>query len=293
MDDRLKVLYYMLLMRPFRSVYSESIPDPAERFRVQVIGYRQRMSLPVEVPAGVAWWFLFMFYDRIPAMTSTGHRIIQPGAMIICPPGSHLAHGEAGTTWMRSWIRCAGTEVGGAIAEAGLPTMRPLVFDGHDENERHLLGIHEELTHPRGADPQSVLDLFRIWMRGARRALRDAGPRVPAEFIVARRYVESRYRERFSLDELAASCALSKSYLCKGFRRHFGTSPVALAIRVRLEHARELLRNVDLNVTEVARECGFADVFYFSRVFKKHTGLSPRAFRRHAGGEPSNGNDHH
>ena len=40
----------MLLMKSFRSVFDESLPAPGERFRVDVIGYRLRMSLPVDVP---------------------------------------------------------------------------------------------------------------------------------------------------------------------------------------------------------------------------------------------------
>ncbi|MBN1674785.1 MAG: helix-turn-helix transcriptional regulator [Kiritimatiellae bacterium] len=267
-------------MESFRAVFDESEAGRDGRFSVHVIGYRLGMTLPVDIAEGVRWWFIFMFYDRLAVRAAGGWTQVPPGTMVICPPRQPLGHGAAGSRWVRSWIRCGGTEVGPAVAEADLPVMTPLVFRSHAENERHLLGIHRELNHPRGADPRTVLDLFRVWMRGIRRECRGTGPRVPAAFLRARQFVETHYRDGFTLDELAASCALSKSHLCRGFRRHFGTSPVALAIRIRLDHAGELLRNADLNVTQVGRECGFSDVYYFSRLFKKHMGLSPRGYRQ-------------
>lgn len=46
-----------------------------------------------------------------------------------------------------------------------------------------------------------------------------------------------------------------------------------------MEQAKELLLGTDLNITEIAEACGFADLFYFSRMFKKRVGSSPRAYR--------------
>jgi AraC-like DNA-binding protein len=168
-----------------------------------------------------------------------------------------------------------------AVTEAGMPTRSVVSFDDHVENERWLLEMHRELNHPRGADGRVLLDLFRIWMRAARRNSAVArAAHVPASLIAARAYIQEHWRRRFTLGAVAEACHVSPSHLCKGFRKHFGVSPVSLAIDLKLDHAQELLRDADLTVTEVALECGFADIFYFSRTFKKRIGIGPKAYRR-------------
>lgn len=265
---------------PFRAVF-EQIGAPTDaQFDVAVVGYRMTMRLPVHSPEGIPHWFVFLFYDRLEVVSAAGPTQVSGNTMLICPPRHPIGHRTAATRpFVRSWIRCSGSEVSTAVAEAGLPPMTPLVFGSHVENERHLLAIHAELSHPRGTDPRTVQDLFRIWLRSATREWRGTHRPVPTALLHARQYVQSHYRKGFTLDALAASCGLSKSHLCRGFKAHFGISPVALAIRIRLDHARELLRNADLNVTQIADECGFSDVYYFSRLFKQRMGMSPRRYR--------------
>lgn len=281
MDDRFHVLYDIVIMRPFRAVFDTSQHQPGERFRVDVIGYRQSQRVSVNTPAGVPTWFIFMFYERVAIGTRNGVIDAPPHTMIICDPGCPVIHGRRGEPWRRTWLRCGGSEVRAVVAEAGLPLRTVIAFNDHEENERGLLAIHQELNHPLGADPSTVLDLFRIWMRTARRGSRlERTVRVPAAFIEARAYIQEHWRDAFSLAELAGACHVSPSHLCKGFQKHFGVSPISYAIDLKLEQAKELLRDVDLNITEVALECGFADIFYFSRMFKKRVGFGPKTYRQ-------------
>lgn len=103
--------------------------------------------------------------------------------------------------------------------------------------------------------------------------------RVPRAFVEARRYIQEHWRDLLTLADIARQCHVSASHLCKGFQEHFDTSPISFAIDVKMEQAKELLLGTDLNITEIAEACGFADLFYFSRMFKKRVGSSPRAYR--------------
>ncbi|MGI8868826.1 MAG: helix-turn-helix domain-containing protein [Mycobacteriales bacterium] len=61
--------------------------------------------------------------------------------------------------------------------------------------------------------------------------------------------------------------------------RYLGAAPMEYVAQRRMERARQLLSATHLPVTTVGRRCGYLDPYYFSRVFKRHTGDSPRAFR--------------
>lgn len=82
------------------------------------------------------------------------------------------------------------------------------------------------------------------------------------------------------IEALAASAGLSRSHFCRVFQKHAGLPPQQFLVRARMQAARALLRENACSIGEVAAEVGHHDIFYFSRHFKEHHGISPRAFRR-------------
>lgn len=80
------------------------------------------------------------------------------------------------------------------------------------------------------------------------------------------------------LSTLAAACHMGESYFQKLFRKVYGVSPVKYLIRLKINHACELLRLERYTVTQIAQLCGFSDVYYFSRQFKSYMGITPTAF---------------
>ncbi len=102
------------------------------------------------------------------------------------------------------------------------------------------------------------------------------------KFSEALSYIERNYGEPITIARLAKVAGMSPSTLTRTFHRIMGRSPLDHVIRVRIGRARELLQRADLRITEVAFACGFSDSNYFSRQFRKVTGITPRAFRQHA-----------
>ncbi len=82
-----------------------------------------------------------------------------------------------------------------------------------------------------------------------------------------------------SVAELAAECCLSVSRFSHLFRDVTGKSPLEFTQAMRLERAKELLSTTDLSIREVSEALNFSDQNYFSRVFKKWNGVSPREWR--------------
>jgi AraC-like DNA-binding protein len=92
-------------------------------------------------------------------------------------------------------------------------------------------------------------------------------------------YLCENYMEQFSLDQLSAAAGLSKYYLVRTFKKMTGVSPHSYAMMLRLEKTKRLLANSSKPIAEIAIEMGFSDHSHFCCFFKKHTGMTPQAFR--------------
>ncbi|HEX9921924.1 MAG TPA: helix-turn-helix domain-containing protein, partial [Anaerolineae bacterium] len=100
----------------------------------------------------------------------------------------------------------------------------------------------------------------------------------------ARNYIECHYHEpELSLNDVAAQVNLSPSHFSAVFSRETGETFKEYLTKLRLEKAKELLRMTSLKSFEISAQIGFNDPHYFSHVFKKHTGQSPKTFRLRAG----------
>ncbi len=97
---------------------------------------------------------------------------------------------------------------------------------------------------------------------------------------MALKYIDDNYNRNISLEELAQACHVNKYYLSHLFSRIQGVSIGKYILCRRIDEAKRLLLLGELSVGAVAEECGFDDASYFSRVFKKETGQTPRMFRR-------------
>lgn len=92
-------------------------------------------------------------------------------------------------------------------------------------------------------------------------------------------YIKNHYKEPIRLHHLADRVNLSERHLSRVFRRRYGLSPINYINRLRVRHACSYLTETELNITEIALECGFGDSNYFARQFRKWLGMSPSQYR--------------
>ena len=96
-------------------------------------------------------------------------------------------------------------------------------------------------------------------------------------------YIESNLQDHLTLDAMAAQVGISPLYLARAFKGAIGQSPHQYVIMRRIERAKELLRNSDMPIVDVALSVGFSSQSHLSHWMIRHTGVSPAAYRR---GEP-------
>lgn len=85
---------------------------------------------------------------------------------------------------------------------------------------------------------------------------------------------------RTGILQLAANVRLSQSHFHRAFKEFFGRSPKQFILQRRIGRALELMLATDSRLCEIALACGFADQSHFSRMFRRHVGLTPNAWRR-------------
>ncbi len=88
-------------------------------------------------------------------------------------------------------------------------------------------------------------------------------------------YIENRFCEEFSIDDLCRICNVSPATFRRKFLKYSGFSPVTHRNRLRCQRAKDLLESGEYTVTEAAMSVGFNDLSYFNRIFRNVIGINP------------------
>jgi len=152
--------------------------------------------------------------------------------------------------------------------------------------ERILHLIWNEQPGAERAIEELILEIIRRirrrWQIGRQATRVEETPGKGA--VLARRaasYVEQNLQRQLTVSEVAEHCCVSPCHLSHVFKAELGVSPVRYMQQMRVDRAKRLLADESLFVYEVAHKIGLDDPFYFSRMFKKVSGLSPEEFRTH------------
>ncbi len=121
-----------------------------------------------------------------------------------------------------------------------------------------------------------------IGVMGIVRAHGSAPHEIPARQQIAKavEHIRNNFRQRISVDTLAALTHVSSRQLHRKFVETFGLGPQAMIMKLRVQAACEMLGDADVPVSEVARTLGFADQSSFTQHFHRHMGVTPLKYRR-------------
>jgi len=128
---------------------------------------------------------------------------------------------------------------------------------------------------------QALSEAWLLLLR-ENRALLEAEPPAPRDGRIKTmlRYLQEHLAEPVRLEDVAASAGVSARECTRCFRATLGVTPIYHLTQLRVRAAALLLETTDDPVTEIGLSVGFESPSYFGRVFRRHTGLSPREYRR-------------
>lgn len=93
-------------------------------------------------------------------------------------------------------------------------------------------------------------------------------------------YIAANIEHNITVHELAEIAYMHPNYFMRIFKQQIGVPPIQYITRQKIDKAKDLLNTTSGSVSEIAAQLGFGDLFYFSKQFKKHAGLTPTEFRK-------------
>lgn len=200
---------------------------------------------------------------------------VRAGDIFLLPP--HIVHSyscDRQVGWEIRYMHFKGTYAEKPVRLAGFTTRQPLQHIGvHDdivERFRRILEIIEKKDIHYSLDGSCELISLLA-------AIRKLSGETMLKGLADARPIDWRVN---NLDDLAAELGYSKCHFIRRFKRATGISPWYYILHLKIDKAKELLLDPKYSIAEVARMVGFDDPNYFSRVFNKIAGISPRAFRK-------------
>ncbi|MDG0809671.1 response regulator transcription factor [Cohnella rhizosphaerae] len=150
--------------------------------------------------------------------------------------------------------------------------------DGSDEppNPSDILPLDERGRLDLDRLETAFRDFLAAWSRRRAAASQQSQSAIPAVI----RFIEQHYNKELTLQDIASQFYLSREYISRRFKQETGENLIDFLCRIRIDKAKLLLGNPLFKIAQVAEMVGYADEKYFSKVFKKLTGLSPNQFRK-------------
>jgi len=94
-----------------------------------------------------------------------------------------------------------------------------------------------------------------------------------------RSYILSNLGSEINIDTLAFQTGMSKFYFLKEFKKATGITPYQYILKIKLEEAKQMLKNSRKSLIEISMDLGFSDQSHFTRTFTRYAGVSPGVFR--------------
>lgn len=186
--------------------------------------------------------------------------------------------------WEYVWIEFDGLRAKEAIEIAGLrpdsPVYRASSKDLRNDMMSEMLYI---VQHSNEAPLHLIGHLYLFLdylMRSANSVRMNQGGKLRDFYIKeVLTFIEQNFQNDISIEDIADSCGLNRSYFGKIFHDSIGKSPQEFLINYRMTKAAELLKLTSLSIADIGNAVGYPNQLHFSRAFKKIYGISPRNWR--------------
>jgi AraC family transcriptional regulator len=142
------------------------------------------------------------------------------------------------------------------------------------------IALQREFRHTDNDSPMVVEALLLDLMSRHVDILRDRSVARPKWLSTLLDYLDDTFEQEWTLTNMAAEVGVHPVYLCRSFSEHFNCTLGEYIRKLRVLRGRQLLAIDDGTLAEIALQSGFADQSHFTRVFKKHFGLTPSDCRR-------------
>ncbi|MDF2923564.1 MAG: hypothetical protein K0R57_2478 [Paenibacillaceae bacterium] len=224
------------------------------------------------------------FYTR----QGVTHALAAGDVFCIFPDEVVYYYSKPGESWSFYWFSFNGRRASDYAGRAGFTAASPVVrLNPAHRLDRKMDALLELLG--REAEPRRLALLGQLYglleeleaSVTAESAAAGSGKTAHSQYVhKALQYIAFNYHRPLRVTDISGYLGLDRTYFSKLFSQATGIPPQTYILRFRLEKSMPLLTNTDLSLGEICRVIGLEELFYYSRAFKKMTGVSPSEYRK-------------
>lgn len=211
---------------------------------------------------------------------------VRANQYFILPPGKpHTYAADKDNPWTIYWIHFTGPHAAIYSEDSQEPQdIRPALNSRISERQHVFEEIFSTLSQSTDLESlryaSSLLHYYLASMRYLHHYRNtDTQPATDHVVTAAIHFMHENLEKHLRLTDIARYVGFSPSHFSTLFRQQTDQSPLAYFNRMKIEHACQLLTTTHMHINQICHKVGIDDVYYFSRLFKQHTGLSPKHFR--------------
>ena len=207
-------------------------------------------------------------------------KIVGQGDVIVCFPNEPSTYYST-QDWKTIWIVWNGI-VADNIEKAGYLNIKtPIMHDATGIVEKAYLSLLDMVNKE---DLASVLERYSILLNmilGLYKSRKEESAQITTydQIKKAIEHLKVSYMKQISIDDISRFFNMSPTHFRRMFKKYSGKTPKELIRTLRISKAKELI-SLDYPIKIVSEKVGYADIFYFMRVFKEATGVSPGTFKK-------------
>ena len=191
--------------------------------------------------------------------------------------------------WEYAWVELDGLRAKETIVLAGINQNQP-IYKAHNKDIADTMKSEMlYIVNHKDASPFHLIGHLYLFidsfLRSSTSAQTGMGNSLRDFYIKeAFSFIEQNFQNDISVEDIAASCGLNRSYFGKIFHENMGKPPQEFLISYRMTKATELLKLTGLSIADIGNAVGYPNQLHFSRAFKNVYGISPRQWRYENGG---------
>lgn len=190
--------------------------------------------------------------------------------------------------WEYAWVEFDGLRAKETVELAGLNLDQPLYKARHKDIAETMKDELLYIVNHKEESPFHLIGHLYLFIDGFVRSSSSTqiskGNSLRDFYIKeAFSFIEQNFQNNISVEDIAATCGLNRSYFGKIFHENTGKSPQEFLISYRMTKAAELLKLTELSVADIGNAVGYPNQLHFSRAFKNVYGSSPRQWRSENG----------
>lgn len=213
-------------------------------------------------------------------------KIITKGNMVLFRPGVpqmyYLYAADKPETY---WIHFTGSDVDLLLDYYQMPKDECVFFTGTSPDYQWLYRqmIQELQLQRANYEDLLTLNLRHIFLL-INRYLKEGGKQIGSEMLDeierATHYFNENYNQPIVIEKYAQEHLMTPCWFIQNFKQVTKYTPMQYIVSLRIHNAMNLMENTRYNINQIAEAVGYDNALYFSRLFRKHTGMSPSAYKK-------------